>query len=82
MASRPIAIARKVTSRVQGLDAVALLTVFLVLLMAIPSRLAFLPLGAAGTPATLMGDALFGWYLFTWLNPATELAREIGRAHV
>ena len=75
MAGRPIAIARKVTNSIQGLDAVALLTVFLVLLMAIPSRLIFAPLGAAGTPATLVGDALFGWYLFTWLNPATQLAR-------
>lgn len=75
VASRPIGFARKVTSSIQGLDAVALLTMFLVLLMAIPSRLVFAPLGAAGTPATLVGDALLGWYLFTWLNPATELAR-------
>jgi O-antigen ligase len=75
MVSRAIVSAHKVASRVRELDATALLTFFLVLLMAVPSRLVFTPLGAAGTPATLVGVALLGWYLFTWLNPAAELAR-------
>lgn len=56
-------------------DAVAPLTVFLVLLMVIPSSYIFEPLGAAGTPATLIGVVLFIWYLLTWLNPAARLAR-------
>lgn len=58
-----------------GSDAVGPLTVFLVLLMVIPSSLVFTPLGAAGTPATLMGCVLLIWYLTTWLNPAARLAR-------
>jgi polysaccharide biosynthesis protein PslJ len=56
-------------------DAVAPLTIFLVLLMVIPSSLIFSPLGAAGTPATLIGVVLLIWYLLTWLNPAAMLAR-------
>lgn len=52
-----------------------MLTVFLVVLMVIPSSLIFTPLGAAGTPATLVGVVLFIWYLLTWLNPAARLAR-------
>jgi O-antigen ligase len=56
-------------------DAVALLTAFLLLVILIPSRLIFAPLGAAGTPATLVGVLLFIWYLVTWLNPGARLAQ-------
>lgn len=56
-------------------DAVAPLTLFLILVMLIPSKLIFEPLGAAGTPATLLGVVLFIWYLLTWLNPSARLAR-------
>lgn len=43
-------------------DIVTILTVFLVLLVGLPSRLVFAPLGAAGTPAQILGIiALLGW---------------------
>lgn len=45
------------------LDAVALLTVYVILLMTIPSSLVFGPLGAAGGPATLFAAALMLPYL-------------------
>jgi len=75
MARRTVGLARRITTYKSGPDAVAVLTVFLVLLMAIPSKLDFTPLGAAGTPSTIVGISLFCWYLFTWLNPAAHLAR-------
>jgi polysaccharide biosynthesis protein PslJ len=50
-------------------DAVTALTVFLVLLFAIPSRLIFAPLGGAGSPAQLLGVAALLWWA------ATRLAR-------
>jgi O-antigen ligase len=62
------------------LDAVALLTLYLVLLMAIPSALVVAPLGAAGGPATLLAVALMVWYLLTRLHPG--LALDTGRQPV
>ncbi len=44
-------------------DEVTLLTVYVVLLLAIPSRLSFAPLGGGGTPAAVLGSAL----LVIWL---------------
>ena len=64
------------TSRLLSrLDAVVLLTVYLVLLLTIPSRLVFLPLGGAGSPANMFGLVLFGiWLLF-------RVQRHDGRPH-
>ena len=75
MASRTLDAVRPVAKLERLPDAVGPLTVFLVLLIAIPSRLTFAPLGAAGTPATVVGVCFACWYLFTWLNPAAPLAR-------
>jgi hypothetical protein len=46
------------------IDAVNALTVFLVLLIALPSRLTFAPLGGAGAPALVMGLAFFAWWAY------------------
>jgi polysaccharide biosynthesis protein PslJ len=45
------------------IDAVALLTGYVFLLMAIPSSLVLGALGAAGAPAALLAVALMSWYL-------------------
>ena len=45
-------------------DALAIVTVFAVLLMAVPSRLTVGALGGAGAPATLAGLVAFGGWLF------------------
>jgi O-antigen ligase len=55
---------------------VPLLTVYVVLLMFIPSALVLSPLGGAGSPATLFAIALLGWYVSRWLHPACALDRQ------
>lgn len=45
-------------------DAVNALTLFLILLIALPSRLTFAPLGGAGAPALVMGLACFAWWAY------------------
>jgi polysaccharide biosynthesis protein PslJ len=52
---------------------VTLLTVYLVLLMAIPSSLVVGPLGGAGAPAGIFGVVLLGWYLISWQHPLLPL---------
>jgi hypothetical protein len=59
-----------------GFDAVAALTVFLVLLFAIPSRLIFAPLGGAGTPAQVIGLVILAW----WLAHRLALSKTHSRA--
>jgi O-antigen ligase len=46
------------------------LTALVVLLFALPARLVFPPLGAAGRPAGLAGLAVFGWWLLSHLVPS------------
>src|SRR5665647_2029987 len=45
-------------------DGTTFLTIYLVLLFAIPSRLVVGPLGAIGAPATLVGLTGTGWWLW------------------
>lgn len=56
-------------------DTVSLLTLYVFLLLAIPSALVFAPLGGAGGPATLLALALMVWYLTLRLHPASGLYR-------
>ena len=63
-------------SQIRGLDAVTFLTIYLVLLFSIPSRLVFSPLGGVGQPATIFAALLFGRYLLEWIHPASALDRE------
>ncbi len=45
-----------------GVDAVSVLTLYLVLLVALPSRLVIAPVGGAGAPAVLVGLGCLGWW--------------------
>jgi len=56
-------------------DAVALLTVYLVLDLFIPSPLVVGPLGAAGTPANLAGVALLAWWALSKIGNGTDIDR-------
>jgi polysaccharide biosynthesis protein PslJ len=55
---------------------VPLLTVYIYLLMFIPSALVLAPLGGAGNPATIFAAGLVFWYLLLWLHPGYALDRE------
>lgn len=55
------------------IDACALLSSYLVLLMLIPATLVFQPLGAAGGPATIYAALLFVVCLVAWLHPSFSL---------
>ena len=55
-------------------DAVAVLTVILVLLVALPSGLVVPALGAAGTPAILAGDLALFWWVTARLVPQLRVA--------
>lgn len=56
-------------------DAVGLLTAYLCLLLLIPSRLIFSPLGASGTPANIIGILALIWWIITKVLPDTGGAR-------
>ena len=56
--------------------AVAILTLYLFLLMAIPADLVFGPLGGAGTPAEIFALLVFVMYLGLWLRPSSFLDRD------
>jgi O-antigen ligase len=68
---------RPVTARLgrPRLDAVDALSIFLFLLMLLPSDLVVGALGAAGRPATLLAAILLAWYLLVKQHPGTELDR-------
>ena len=56
-------------------DAVTILTVWVVLLMGIPATLVVAPLGAVGGPATIFAAVVLVFYLVTWLHPALAPAK-------
>jgi O-antigen ligase len=56
-------------------DAVGLLTVYVFLLMVIPSPLVFAPLGGAGGPDTIFGCLLLVMYLVTLATPFLAVAK-------
>jgi polysaccharide biosynthesis protein PslJ len=58
------------------IDAVTLLTVYTLLLMALPSALVFSPLGGSGGPATIFSALLMGYYIVIWLHPGFKVDRE------
>lgn len=51
-----------------GADAVTLLTVLIIVRLALPSQLVVGPLGGAGSPATLLGLCLLGYWLWHRLH--------------
>ncbi len=68
----PVGVLPRVAHRI---DAVTLLTLYTLLLMAIPSALVFSPLGGSGGPATILSAALLGYYMVIWLHPAFKVDR-------
>lgn len=64
--------------RSQPVDALGLLAVYVVILLAVPSRLIFQPLGAAGTPAQLIGIGLLAIWLLSRLLPRRPVDDDIG----
>lgn len=62
-----------VRRRLSRVDALTFLTLYLVLLFAIPSRLVFGPLGGAGSPAQLFGLAGLVWWLWERLNSSRQV---------
>jgi polysaccharide biosynthesis protein PslJ len=61
-------------TRHHGTDAVTLLTIYVFLLMVIPSPLTFSPLGGAGGPDTIFGVVLLFAYLIALVTPPLKLA--------
>lgn len=57
------------------LDATHILTVYVVLLICIPSALVFAPIGASGTPANLLGIAMLAWWCIGQLVPGLGAAK-------
>jgi hypothetical protein len=57
-----------------GLDGATLLTVYLVLLLALPSRLVVGPVGAAGTPANLVAIGGAAWWVWARFADRTRSA--------
>lgn len=49
-------------------DAVTVLSLYVALLIGLPSRLTFAPLGGAGSPAVVMGLACIGWWVYWQLQ--------------
>ncbi len=56
-------------------DALGALTVYLVVLFGIPAQLVFGPLGASGSPATIMGLGFLFWWLAARFVPSLGVAR-------
>jgi lipopolysaccharide exporter len=63
------------TGRIRRLDAVTLLTIYLVLVMGIPQALQFAPLGGVGAPNTIFAVVLFVVYMLAWFHPRSVLDR-------
>jgi len=66
---------RSRSKRVRKIDAVALITTYLVLLFVIPAADVFTALGAAGGPATLFAFVLLLLYLWAWFDSRSTLDR-------
>jgi len=62
-------------SPLRRIDAVTLLSLYILLLMAIPSSLVIGSFGAAGAPAALLAVAILCWYLVARQHPGLGLDR-------
>ena len=58
-----------------GTHALSLLTIYVVLLIFIPSTIVLAAFGGAGSPATLFAGGLLGWYVLLWVHPGYPLSR-------
>jgi len=59
----------------RGLDAVGMLTIWLVIAVTVPSPLIFKPLGGSGTPANVFGLGLLGWWALAKLGGGDDIDR-------
>lgn len=77
--AEPVAANRAVTrgKARRGIDAVTLLTMYLVILFGIPSNIAIGALGSLGRPSLLFGLVLFGWWALGRLQAAGFAIRPI-----
>lgn len=57
----------------RGLDATTVLTVYVVLLLGIPSPMVVAPLGSAGAPSALMAIAAFLWWAWFHIHRARRI---------
>lgn len=57
------------------LDAVSALTTFAVLLIVLPSRYVFAPLGSAGIPALVLALGIALWWVTDWVGQASPRSR-------
>ena len=78
--SRPaIALEQGGVSGRRGIDAVTMLTVYLVLLLAIPSGVVISALGALGRPSLIWGFVLLGWWTVAHLQTRPSDARPVSQ---
>ena len=73
LAAPDIDLSAERNSLVHRIDATALLSFYLFLLICIPYDIVFAPLGGSGGPATLFAAVLMLWFLVMWLHPAFML---------
>lgn len=66
---------RTTASVLRRLDATAVLTSYIALLIGVPSALVFAPVGASGTPANLFGLAMLVWWCVGQLVPGLGAAK-------
>lgn len=59
--------------RVRPRDIASLVTVYVFVLMAMPSRYTFAPFGGAGAPATLLSAIFLIVYLLRWVHPESPV---------
>jgi len=62
-----------VKSQSEPRDTVSLVTLYVLLLMAIPSAYTFPPFGGAGAPSTMIGAIFLIVYLLRWVHPASPI---------
>jgi O-antigen ligase len=62
-----------------GRDLLGPLTVFLGVLVLVPSRLVFKPLGAAGTPAAMVAMGMLALWVAAWVVPGTGMGPAKGQ---
>lgn len=73
LATPEISLSADPTRSTRRIDAVAILTLYLLMLFFIPYYVQFSPLGGSGGPSTMFAAILMGLYLVLWLRPAFGL---------
>src|SRR5690349_2696889 len=69
----PVAATGHTGWRPAGVDAVTMLTIYIVLLYGFPSSLSIAVLGSFGRPQFLWGLVLLGWWLLARLQPTQSI---------